>query len=61
VKLTNKQKENLAKIFINIGSITFAGLGIGFFSSAFITVVEFISGSIFTFSCFYIAIKIDKE
>ncbi len=51
----------MAKILINIGSITFAGLGIGFFSSALITFAEFVSGSIFTLFCFYSAIKIDKE
>ena len=61
MKLTSKQKENMAKILINIGSITFAGLGIGFFSSALITFAEFVSGSIFTLFCFYSAIKIDKE
>jgi len=58
---TKKQKENLAKILINIGSITLAGFGIGFFSTNLISTREFIFGVIFAIITFLFAIKIDKE
>jgi len=61
LEFSKKQRENLAKVLINIGSITFAGLGIGFFSTNLISTRGFIFGIIFAIFSFFLAIKIDKE
>ncbi|MBW8050469.1 MAG: hypothetical protein FVQ77_09050 [Cytophagales bacterium] len=61
MEFSKKQRENLAKIFINIGSIVLAGFGIGFFSTDLISTREFIFGIIFAICSFFWAIKIDKE
>lgn len=59
--MTSKQKENIAKIFINLGSITFAGVVLGYFvSENKITEREFIIGIIGVVICYFISIFIDK-
>lgn len=60
--MTVKQKENLAKILINTGSLSFGGIVLGYFiSTDNITISELISGMIFSLFCFTTAILIDKE
>lgn len=59
--LSHKQKENVAKIFINIGSITFGGVVLGFFvSDNKISEAEFLYGIVGVILSFFISIFIDK-
>ena len=61
MKLTPKQLETVAKIFINIGTLSFGGLVIGkFISPDRIPWDVFISGLIFSIVLFIFAIIIDK-
>ena len=56
-----KEKENIAKIFINTGSITFAGVVLGYFvSENKITEREFIIGIIGMILAYLISIFIEK-
>jgi hypothetical protein len=62
VRLDKKRKENLAKILINIGTVTFTGLVIGRFVAAQQTGSSvFLSGLLFSILCFAIAILVDRE
>jgi hypothetical protein len=62
VRLDKKQRENLAKILIYIGTVTFTGLVIGRFVSVQQTGIGvFLSGLLFSIVCFVIAILVDRE
>jgi hypothetical protein len=62
VRLDRKQKENVAKILINVGTVTFTGLVIGRFVTAQQGGIGvFLSGLLFSIVCFVIAILVDKE
>jgi len=59
--LSQKQKENIAKIFINTGSITFGGVVLGYFvSDNKITEIEFIVGIVSVALSYLGSILIDK-
>ena len=59
--LTPKQKENLTKIVINLGSIIFGGVIIGYFvSDSKISTDTFLFGTVVFFMCFLFALTIDK-
>jgi hypothetical protein len=62
MQLDKKQRENISKILINIGTVTFTGLVIGRFVAAQQTGIGvFLSGLFFSIVCFVIAILIDRE
>ena len=62
MRLDKRQKENVGKILINIGTVTFTGLVIGRFVSAQQSGVGvFLSGLLFSIVCFVIAILVDRE
>ncbi|MBI2967791.1 MAG: hypothetical protein HYY40_08255 [Bacteroidetes bacterium] len=59
--LTPKQKDNLTKIFITLGSIIFGGVVIGYFvSDSKISTTAFFIGTIVVLICFYGALITDK-
>ncbi len=62
MRLDKKQRENVGKILINIGTVTFTGLVIGRFVAAQQTGIGvFLSGLLFSILCFAIAILVDRE
>ena len=59
--LTPKQLENICKIFINLGTLSFGAMVIGkFVSNVTIPWHVFLSGLIFSVTMFILAIIIDK-
>ncbi len=59
--LTNKQKENSTKILINLGSIIFGGVVIGYFvSDSKISTQAFFVGTFVVAMCFFVALTTDK-
>ncbi|MBW2332971.1 MAG: hypothetical protein JRF08_05870 [Deltaproteobacteria bacterium] len=59
--MTTKQIENIGKIFINLGTLSFGALVIGKFISAVIIPWHlFLSGMVFSLSMFFLAIIPDK-
>ena len=62
MQLDKKQKENIAKILINVGTVTFTGLVIGrVVSLQQSSLGIFLSGLLFSILCFAIAVLIDRE
>ena len=58
--LTERQRSNVAKIFINIGTITFAtGVIGGVFKTPFM-VMEVLVGVVMSLLCFLVAILIER-
>jgi len=61
MRLSQKQLETIAKIFINLGTLSFGGLVIGkFISPKVIPWDVFVSGVVFSIVLFFFAIIIDK-
>ncbi|MCK4488360.1 MAG: hypothetical protein KAU38_16565 [Desulfobacterales bacterium] len=59
--LTPKQLENIGKIFINLGTLSFGALVIGKFVSVIIIPwYVFLAGLLFSITMFFWAIIIDK-
>jgi hypothetical protein len=62
VRLDKKQKENLAKILINVGTAAFVALVIGrFVSSEKIATADLLWGAIFSITCFIAVLLVDRE
>ena len=62
--MTKRQVEELAKIFMDIGKLTFASLVLGFFQTRLdptLTLIYESIGLIFTASFFYFGLKLFKE
>ncbi|MFA4980370.1 MAG: hypothetical protein WC589_22870 [Sphingobacterium sp.] len=59
--LTQKQKENIAKYLFDISKLSFAGMVVGkFFAAESILSLDVITGIMFSFSIFVLAVVIDK-
>ena len=61
MRLTPKQLENIGKIFINMGTLSFGAIVIG----KFVSTIEipwhlFLSGLIFSIAMFFFGVIIDK-
>jgi len=61
MELTPKQLENICRIFINLGTLSFGAMVIGkFISTVTIPWHVFLSGLVFSVAMFFLAIIIDK-
>jgi len=61
MQLTTKQLENISKILINVGTLSFGALVIGkFISTVIIPWYLFLCGLVFSITMFFWAIIIDK-
>jgi hypothetical protein len=61
MEIAPKQLENIAKIFINLGTLSFGAMVIGkFVSTIIIPWHVFLSGLLFSMAMFFLAIIIDK-
>ena len=61
MEIAPKQLENIGKIFINLGTLSFGAMVIGkFVSTIIIPWHVFLSGLVFSMAMFFLAIIIDK-
>ena len=62
MRLDKKQKENLAKIFTNVGTATFIALVIGrVVSPEKVGITDMLWGVFFSIICFVTVLLIDRE
>ena len=60
--LDKKQRENLAKILINVGTAAFIGLVVGrFVSPEKVSTTDMLWGVFFSITCFIVVLLIDRE
>ena len=60
--LDKKQRENLAKILINVGTAAFIGLVVGrFVSPEKVSPADTLWGAFFSLTCFIAVLLIDRE
>ncbi len=57
-----KQKENLVKILINLGTASFVGLVVGrFVSPEKVSLLDLVWGILFSLVCFVVVLLIERE
>lgn len=62
MQLDKKQRENLAKILINVGTATFIALVVGrFVSPEKVSLADMFWGVFFSITCFIAVLLIDRE